>query len=227
MNTPTLKASTRAIVGKQVKQIRRQGQIPAVVYGHDQPSQSISLNEHDFDRVFRTAGTSTLVDLTLNDAKPIKVLLHEPQLHPVTMAPLHADLYVVKMTEKLQTEIPLEFVGEAPAVVDLEGTLNIVLDALTVECFPDKLVHAIDVDITTLKTFDDMIRVSDIRLPDGIEVLADAEEVIATITPPRSEEELAELEEAPVGEDADKAAVEGVEVTAEKPAEEDVDEAKE
>jgi large subunit ribosomal protein L25 len=218
MDTPTLNASSRTIVGKQVKQLRNQGQLPAVVYGHDRKSTPLSINALEYERVFNTAGTSTLVDLMIDDAKPVKVLLHEPQLHPVKPMAVHADLYVVKMNEKLQTEIPLEFVGDAEAVSVLEGTLNVVLDALTVECFPDKLVPVIEVDITSLKTFDDILRISDIKLPDGLEVLADPEEVIATITAPRSEEELAELEEAPVGEDADKAAMEAVEVTGEKPA---------
>lgn len=220
MDTPKLIATTRTVVGKQVKQLRHQGILPAVVYGHDRKSLSLSINAAEYERIFHSAGTSTLVDLEIDGAKAVKVLLHEPQIHPVKPKAVHADLYVVKMTEKLQTEIPLEFIGEAEAVTVLEGSLNTVLDALTVECFPDKLVPAIEVDITTLKTFDDVIRVGDLKLPEGIEVLADPEDTILTITPPRSEEELAELEEAPVGEDADKAAVEGVEVTEEKKAEE-------
>src|SRR3989344_2981090 len=218
MDTPILNAKTRQITGKQVKNLRHEGLIPAVVYGHDQSSLSLTLNAKEFARIFDVAGTSTLVDLVIDDNKPVKILLHEPQIHPVKTAFVHADLYVVKMTEKLQTEVPLEFVGESAAVNDLDGTLTIVLDALEVECFPDKLVHAIEVDITALVTLEDMIRVSDIQAPEGIELLADPDEVVATITPPRSEEELAELEEAPVGEEADKAAIEAVEVTEEKPA---------
>lgn len=219
METPILRATTRTITGKQVKQLRNQGIMPGVVYGHDKSSQSLSINANDFSRLFASAGTSTLIDLVIDDQKPVKVLLHEPQLHPVKPHFVHADLYIVKMNEKLQTEIPLEFVGESAAVTDLDGTLTVVIDALEVECFPDKLVQHIEVDITPLKTLEDVIRVSDITAPAGIEFLADPEEVVATITPPRSEEEMAELDEV-IGEDADKAAVEGVEVTAEKPAEE-------
>ncbi len=221
MDTPTLNATTRTVTGKQVKTLRNQGIIPAVVYGHDKPSQSLSISAADFKRVFANSGSSTLVDLVVDDAKPVKVLIHEPQIHPVKPDFVHADLYVVKMNEKLQTEIPLEFIGESAAVTDLDGTLTIVLDALEVECFPDKLVHAIEVDITSLATLEDMIRVSDIKAPEGIEFLADPEEVVATITPPRSEEEMAELDEVVSGEDADKAAVEGVEVLEEKKADEE------
>jgi large subunit ribosomal protein L25 len=146
-------------------------------------------------------------------------LLHEPQMHPVKQTPVHADFYVVKMNEKLQTEIPLHFEGESEAVTVLDGTLSPQLDALNVECFPDKLVPSIEVDITALKTLEDILRVSDIKVPEGIEVLNDPEEVVITITPPRTEEELAALEEE-VGEAADEAAVGALEVSEEKAEEE-------
>lgn len=219
METPVLQSTTRTVIGKQVKQLRTKGELPGIVYGHGTENKIISIKEADYERIFSQAGTSTLVDLVIDDKKPIKVLLHEPQIHPVRPGMLHADFYVVKMTEKLQTEIPLHFVGEAEAVSVLDGTLNTPLDALNVECYPDKLVPAIEVDITALKTFDDVIRIGDITLPEGIEILGDPEEVVATITPPRSEEELAELDEA-VGEEADAAAVEGVAVEEKGKAEE-------
>ncbi len=212
MDTPILHAQSRHVIGKQVKQLRRDGLLPGVMYGHDTANTNIALNALDYQKLYQKAGTSTLVDLVIDDNKPIKVLLHEPQEHPAKPLLLHADFYVVKMNEKLQTEIPLHFEGEAEAVSVLDGTLTTQLDALNVECFPDKLVSTIEVDITTLKTFEDIIRVSDIKLPEGIEALDDPETVVATVTPPRSEEELAELEEAPTGEAADQAAVESVQV---------------
>lgn len=103
------------------------------------------------------------------------------------------------MTEKIVTEIPLKFIGEAPAVVDLDGTLLVNRDNIEVECLPTDLVHEIEVDISSLKTFDDLIKVADLKIPKGLEVLNDPNEVVASVTPPRSEEELAELE-APVEE---------------------------
>jgi large subunit ribosomal protein L25 len=220
METPVLQAQTRTVTGKQVKLLRKNGQLPAVVYGSDEQNQTISIASGDYNKIFKTAGTSTLVDLVVDNQKPIKVLLHEPQIHPTKSIAVHADFYIVKMTEKLQTEIPLHFVGESDAVTVLDGTLTTQLDALNVECFPDKLVPAIEVDISVLKTFDDIIRIEDIKAPEGMELLHESEEVVATITPPRSEEELAELDEAVTGEDADKAAMEALEVTGEKPEEE-------
>ncbi len=223
MEAPILKAQTRTLVGKQVKQLRNQGQMPGVIYGHGTDSQPIVFDSIEYKKLYRQAGTSTLVDLIIDDKKPVKVLLHEPDVHPVKPITLHADFYAVKMTEKLQTEIPIHLVGEAEAVTTLDGTLTQQLDALSVECFPDKLVSAIEVDLTPLKTFDDIIRVSDVHVPEGIEILNDAEEVIVAVTAPRSEEELAELDEAPTGEAADQAAVEALEVE-EKTKEDDSEE---
>lgn len=221
MDTPILHATTRAITGKQVKQLRRQGQIPAIVYGHDTANQAITLDRLAYEKTFASAGTSTLVELVIDEKKPLKVLLHEPVYHPAKPVLLHTDFYAVKMNEKLQTEIPLHFIGEAEAVSVLDGTLNTQIDTVTVECFPDKLVPAIEVDITSLKTFDDILRVSDIIAPEGIEIMADPEEVVLTIIPPRSEEEMAALDEAPVGEAADQAAVEAVQVEEKKKDDED------
>lgn len=221
MDTPTLKASTRSIIGKQVKQLRRDGKLPGVLYGHDTKNISIAMDSLDYEKTFKKAGTSTLVELSIDDDKPVKVLLHEPQIHPAKPQILHADFYAVKMNEKLQTEIPLHFVGEAEAVTVLDGTLNENIDTVTVECFPDKLVPAIEVDITSLKTLDDIIRISDIVAPEGIEILADPEEAVATIIPPRSEAELEALEEGPA---TDEEAVAQLEVTEEKKPEEEASE---
>lgn len=210
-----LNAEPRTITGRKVKQLRRDKKVPAVLYGHGK-NENLTLDASEFAHVLAVAGTSSLVDLKIGSNKPVKILLHEPQIDPVKGALLHGDLYAVKMTEKLETEIPLQFIGTADAVEVLGGTLNMPLDALWVECYPDKLVPAIEVDISSLKTFDDVIRLEDITLPDGIEAQHEPDDVLVSVTPPRSEEEMAELE-APTGEEAEKAAVEGVEVSTEKP----------
>lgn len=120
------------------------------------------------------------------------------------------------MDEKIKTEIPLEFVGESEAVKSLEGSLVQNKDSVEVECLPGDLVGEIQIDISVLKTFDDSIHISDITVPHGIEILADAEEMIASVEPPRSEEELAELE-TPSAAEEEKEAIEkmGAESSAE------------
>lgn len=213
MDTPTLKAQTRTLTGKKVKTLRQNGQLPGVLYGHGTESTALTFDTIEYNKLFRNAGMSTLVNLVVDDGKGIKVLLHEPQVHPVKATTVHADFYAVKMTEKLQTEISLHFIGESEAVDTLDGSLATQLDALNVECFPDKLVSSIDVDLSVLKTFEDIIRVENIVVPEGIEVLNDPEEVVALVNAPRSEEELEALDEAPI---SDEAAVAALEVTGEK-----------
>jgi large subunit ribosomal protein L25 len=213
----SLRAATREVVGKKVKQIREQGQIPAVLYGHDSKNLNLALDLINFNRIYREAGTSNLVDLVVDDGASVKVLLKEPDVDPISNQPYHVDIYKVKMSEKLTTEIPLNFINESPAVIDLEGSLVKNIDALEVECLPSDLVSEFDVDLSLLKTFDDVIKVSDLKISDKIEVKSDLEEIIAQVMPPRSDEELEALDEEVV-EDVD-----AVEVTEQKPEEEDTE----
>lgn len=191
-----LQATTRTVTGKAVKQLRRDGKLPAVVYGHNRASLSLLLDTLTFAKLYREAGTSTLVDLTINSEKSVKVLIQEVKEHPIRRTPQHADFYVVNLKEKLRTSIGLTFTGTADAVEILEGSINHVKDEVEVECYPQDLVAEILVDISSLKTFDDVIRISDLTLPKGIEILDEAEEVIASVTEPRSEADMAELDTA-------------------------------
>lgn len=210
MKTIELKSKSRKITGKKVKQLREKGIIPAVLYGYDTKPENLMIDLKEFKHVFSEAGSSSVVDLKTDDKSVIKVLIHEPQLHPVTDTPLHVDLYKINMKEKLTTEIPLEFVGESPAVKDLEGNLITNKDNVEVECLPSDLIPKIDVDISVLKTFDDLIHIKDLQVPETITILDDAEEIIAQVTPPRSEEELEKMEEEAVA-DAEKAGITQIE----------------
>jgi len=212
--TITLKAQKREITGKKVKSLRQSGIIPAVVYGHGDKPKSISVDEKGFEKTFDKAGTSSLVDLEIEGEKPAKVLVHEPQRNPVNEKFIHIDFYRVKMDEKIKTEIPLEFVGESEAVEQNDGSLVTNRNNVEVECFPSDLVNHISVDISSLKTFEDTITVANLSVPSGIEILTDKEEVIAMVEPPRSEEEMADLE-TPAAADEEKEALEKMEVESE------------
>jgi large subunit ribosomal protein L25 len=183
------------VTGKQVRKLRLEGQIPAVVYGHNKESQALTIDQKEFVTTYREAGFSTLLDLSIGDQKPQKVLIHDIQSDGPTGRVLHVDFYIVNMKEKLQTEIELEFVGQAPAVEVDGGTLITVKSELNVECLPQDLVTSIEVDISKLVTFDDVIRVSDIPVPAGMEILDEPEEVVVSVAEPRSEEEMAALDE--------------------------------
>lgn len=215
MEIVKLQAEPRDIIGKKVKVSRSQGKIPAILYGKEFENIPLFLEEKEFKKIFENAGSSTIVDLEIKGKNTEKVLIHEPQKDPISGDPLHVDLYKVNMKEEIHTEIPLEFIGESSAVTDLEGNLITNKDALEVTCLPDKLVSEIKVDISKLKTFEDLIKIKDLNIPEGIEITADPEEIVAQVTPPRSEEELEALE-TEAAADQEKAGIEGIEAAAEK-----------
>ncbi|OGE83670.1 MAG: hypothetical protein A3B10_04420 [Candidatus Doudnabacteria bacterium RIFCSPLOWO2_01_FULL_44_21] len=213
-----IQATKRVVTGRKVNALRKSGKLPAVLYGHEVDNQPIELNEKDFAKAFKMAGESTIVNLVV-DGKTQPVLIHEVQNHYLTGQPIHVDFYAVDMTEKIKVRIPLHFYGDSPAVKAMGGTLVKNLNDIEVECLPADLPHSIEVDITSLATFEDAIRVSALGVSARVTILANPEEVVANIAPPRTEEELKALEEE-VKEDV--TAVEGVvkpEVTAEAAAE--------
>jgi large subunit ribosomal protein L25 len=195
MTSLTLHAQQRSIIGKAVDGLRRQRKIPAVVYGHNIPSMSVEIDAGLFDAMYKKAGSTSLIDVVINDAAPVKALIHAIQRHPTTGRVLHADLYQVQMTEKLEASIELNFIGESPAVKEQGGIFIRALDAVKVSCLPSDLVSSIDVDMGLLKTFEDRLHVGDLVVPAGITILDKPEEVVASVTPPRSEAEIASLSE--------------------------------
>lgn len=195
MSALTLTAQLRTITGKQVDKLRRQRIIPAVIYGHNQPSRSVTLDVGAFEATYKLAGATSLVDVSVGTTAPAKMLIHAIQRHPTTGRVTHVDLYQVRMTEKLEADIELHFIGESPAVKEQGGIFLRTMDKVKVNCLPADLVPSIDIDISALKTFDDRIHVSDLIVPPGLTLMEKGEEVVASVTAPRSEEELASLSE--------------------------------
>lgn len=196
MESVALAARSRELTGKKVKTLRLKGDIPGVVYGHGLDSTPIVAEKVALKKAYAKAGSGTLVDLTIGEQKPIKVLFHEPQLHYLNGEPIHFDLYAVKMDEEIETTIPIIFVGISPAVDELEGNFIANRDELTIRCLPGNLIPNVEVDISILKTFDDSIKVSDIQVPESVQIQDEMEETVALVSAPRSEEELeAELAE--------------------------------
>ena len=203
MATLELKSKKRTLLGKKVKSLRREGIIPAVVYGGKEGSVPIELDLKEFSKVFKTAGETTLIKLFVDDAKfsakggPASgwknVLVHDISRDPVNEEINHVDFYEVKMDEKITTEVPLIFIGDAPAVTDLGGVLVKAMQELEVRALPSDLPRQIEIDISQLKTFDDNILVEDIKLPKNVEILEDLKTSVATVIPPRSEAEMEAL----------------------------------
>ena len=205
METLTLKAKKREISGKKVKKLRNEGFLPAVIYGREIKSESIEVDQKEFKKIFKNVGENTLITLDIDNKDSKKVLISDPQVDPVTDEVIHIDFHQVKLTEKINAKVPLEFVNEeeAQAVKELEGTLVKERDEIEVECLPSDIPHDVKVDVSRLDTFDDKIHISDLNIPSNVKVLDDSKDVVVLVMPPRSEEELKELEEEVV-EDIEK-----------------------
>lgn len=186
MDMITLTATARE-TGKSPNQLRREKKVPAVVYGNIEGSLAIQCDSAAIHKAFQKAGESALVELDV-EGKKIPALFKDISFHPVSGMELHADFFAVNMKEEIETEVPLVTTGESPAVAEQSGILITALDTVTVRCLPAKLPHEIEVDISVLKEFGDVITVADLKLPDGVEIMDDTETVLFTVQQPREDE---------------------------------------
>lgn len=191
MDQLTLTAQKRT---EKPQKVRDEGFIPAVVYGHNVESVSIQVPYSAFQKFYREAGESTIFTLKV-EKETYNVLVKDVQLHDVSDDFDHIDFYVVRMDEEITTEVELVFIGESEAVKSEDGILVKNIDAVEVTCLPAHLPSEIEVDIASLKTFDDVIAVKDLKVPSEVKIENEAEDIVATVTPPRSEEELEALDE--------------------------------
>lgn len=179
----------------RVQDIRAASRIPAIVYGKGITPQQISLARSEFVKVSKAAGSSSLIDLTIDSQAPVKVLIKEIQVHVLRMDPIHVDLYQVRMDTEITAKVPLVFVGESAAVKVGGGTLSKAMDELEIECLPGNLPHEIQIDLSLLATFEDSITVASLKLPEGVKAMTDAELTIVSVSRPLTEDELKKLEE--------------------------------
>ncbi|MBI2484791.1 50S ribosomal protein L25 [Candidatus Uhrbacteria bacterium] len=219
MERISLSAQKRSIFGRKTNVLREAGKVPAVVYGAGVNPEPVLVDRVAFVKAYEKAGTSGLLHLEVEGGTTYPVLIAEFALHPVSDRVDHVDFHAVDLTKEVEAKIALHFVGEAPAVKGLGGTLVAEMHELPVHALPAALVSSIDVDIAALATFTDRIRVSDLKLPEGIHVEPElAEYIVASVEEPRTEEELAALDAA-VEEN-----VESVEVVEKKKKEEEGEE---
>lgn len=193
-----LNAKIRKETGKKTQASRDLGRIPAVVYGHKVKNVLLDLDEKDFQKVFKQAGESSLIELNVEgDKEKHAVLVHEIQKNPVTGRVIHIDFFQVSLTEEVEVKIPLVFEGESLAVKDLGGTLVKNISELEVKALAQNLPHEIKVSISGLNTFEDHILVKDLKLPQGVKTTLNPDEIVVSVAQPaKVEEELAkEIEE--------------------------------
>ncbi len=176
--TITLKAESRTIFGKALKGPKAAGQLPVVIYGPKESPQNFFVEAKEFKKVFKNAGESSIVTLD-TPAGEKDTLIKDVAMHPVSGEPVHVDFYVIEKGKKVEVAVPLVFVGEAPAIKNLNGTLVKVLHELEIEAMPKDLPHEIEVDISGLVDFDSRILVKDLNIPKGVEVKVDGEETVA------------------------------------------------
>ncbi|NTW14532.1 MAG: 50S ribosomal protein L25 [Candidatus Moranbacteria bacterium] len=211
-DTITLSADIRE-TGKKLQTLRSEGLVPAVLYGHGVEPQSIILDHLRFARAFKEAGENTLIALTIGKGKPVNVLVKDAQMHPTTNRYTHADFFQVRMDEVIETAVPITFIGESPAIREQGGILIKALDEVEISALPADIPHTIEADLSKLATFDDVIKISDLPVSKKVEILQDLETVVALVEPPRTEAEMAALNEKV---EVDVTKVEGVEKAAEK-----------
>jgi large subunit ribosomal protein L25 len=217
MEAILLDAELRNITGKAVRHMRREGYVPAVVYGHRTEPVSLQVSERALRQALRVAGTNRLITLKIPDQEiPKMVLVRELQRDALSHAMLHVDFYEVVMTEEITAEVPIVLVGESDLVKGGGGLLFQGLDAIEVECLPGDLPQQVEIDLSALLEIDQTIIVRDLKLGDAVKVLTDLNEVVVKILPPQAEE----VEEAPAPTEAAEVEVVGKKV---KPEEEGVE----
>lgn len=186
MENIVIEATKRDVIGKKVKALRRQGKLPAVIYGHQISPLPILLDYRQASHSLAGVSSSHLIDLNVEGQK-IPVLVRERQYHPISGNLIHVDFLAVSMTEALRAFVPIELEGEAPAVKNFGGVVVTGLEEIEVECLPKDLPEKISVDLSKLEKIGDGIYVKDLSVPEGVEVLSDSDEMIVLVTAPEGE----------------------------------------
>lgn len=190
----SLSAEKRTVVGKKVKKLRLEGKVPANVFGKNVKSLAISVKRTEFEKLYRTAGETTLIDINIEGEKePRPVLIAETQFHTVSDHLLHVNFHQVDLTKKVTAGVPVRLAGEAPAVKDKGAILVTVMSEIHVEALPANLPDHILVDISKLVEFGDSVHVKDLKIDADVKVLADEAETVVTVQEPKEE-----VEETPV-----------------------------
>lgn len=211
-----LMVDPRVVTGKKVKTLRRQGIVPAHLYGRGTESLALQAPASSITTLLRTAERNTIIDLRINgEGESRPVMLRGVQRDPVTDELVHIDFFQISLTERIHADVQLILTGEAPAVHIFSGVLLQNLDRLTVEALPTEIPGHIDVDVSDLDTLDSAIHVRDIEIPPNVLLLSDPDQVVAKVSPPRlvteEEEAAAAAEEAaaPAAEEGAEAPAEG------------------
>lgn len=178
-----LNAQVRTVTGKQVNRLRREGWVPAVIYGRGMESRPLQVLAREAEEIVARAGISHLITLIIGKEPPQQVLLRGVQRDPIHRNLLHMDFYRVEMDKPITMAIPIVLVNSSPVLERREGILIQGKQTLEIECLPRDLIEAVEVDLSTLTEIDQQITVADLVLPPTIRVLDDPDEMIVRINP--------------------------------------------
>ncbi|MFA6305040.1 MAG: 50S ribosomal protein L25 [Patescibacteria group bacterium] len=177
-----LTAKKRVLPSRSLNQTRSRGFVPAELYGAGQENQHLLLNKLELERVYHKAGSSSLVTLAVEEDQPVQVMFHGMQFDPITGIISHVDFYRINMTEAIHVALPLLFIGEPKAVKELGGTLITPMEEVEISCLPKDLIQHLEVDLSALATFEDVIKVKNLNIPSTIKITNDPEAVVASVS---------------------------------------------
>lgn len=184
----------RNLFGRKTKELRHKDVIPAELYGKGIENIHLSVPKKELVKTIKEAGQSTIINLDIEGEKR-PVLIYEIQRHPVSNDIMAVDFYQVRLDEQVETAVPVELINEAPAVKEKDGVLVQVMQEVNIKALPTNIPRSIEVDISCLKDIDQSIHIRDIKLPEGVKILDEADAVVVTVKPQITEEEEKALEE--------------------------------
>ena len=201
--------TAREVYGKQNKRLRTTGVVPGVLFGKGTGSIPVQLDAKALELLYRQAGRTSVVKVSVDGGRPTSAIIKGLQRNPLTGKALHVDLFAVDLTQEMQADIPLAFIGTSAAVEMEAGILFTALDHLKVRALPADLPHEIEVDLSSLVDMEATIHVRDLSVSNNLTVINDPDDLIAKVTPPRAEEEIVPVVVEGEGEAAEGEAGEG------------------
>ena len=186
-----LTLDAREAQGKANKRLRREGLVPGVVYGKGEDSTNVQVDAKTFETLYKTAGRTSVVKFRVpGSSRASSGFIKSVQRHPLTGRALHVDYLLVNLKVEMEVEVPLVFVGEAPAVEETGGTLLHNLSSINVKALPTDIPHQVEVNVSVLTSLDVAIHVRDLNLNrELVQVQTDGDTLVSTVVPPRIEEE--------------------------------------
>jgi large subunit ribosomal protein L25 len=208
-----INVEARTVTGKHTRRLRASGIVPGVVFGKTAGSVAIQLDAKALDQLYRDAGRTSIVKVSVAGASPTSAVIKSMQRHPLSGKVLHVDFFAPDLTHVMTVDVPIAFSGEAPAIEATGGFLDTAISTLHVSALPSDLPHEVSVDLTGLVDLESAIHVRDIEVPANVTILNDPDEIVARVLPPRVEEEpepvVVEGEEGAEGEEGEASGAEG------------------